>query len=98
MKKSVQYISRNYTLCSKHFGDSQFMNPAMKERGLMWKAVPTIFTVPNPPPKESTEQPLHTQREVPQEEEPPRKKSRKGKKTEGKLFAYNFSNLTTCLE
>jgi hypothetical protein len=35
-------------MCSDHFEDSQFMNCVTKEK-LRWDAVPTIFSVPNPP-------------------------------------------------
>ena len=46
-----------YTLCSKHFEDSQFMNPA-KKNSLIHTAVPTIFDVPNPPPSVTPKRPL----------------------------------------
>ena len=46
-----------YTLCSKHFEDSQFMNPA-KKNSLIHTAVPTIFDVPNPQPSVTPKRPL----------------------------------------
>ncbi|KAK7497539.1 hypothetical protein BaRGS_00011179 [Batillaria attramentaria] len=42
--------ARKYLFCSDHFEDKQFLRPTMKDR-LVWNAIPTIFDVPNPPPK-----------------------------------------------
>ena len=36
-------------MCTKHFEDSQFMNPKKKDAGLVWNAVPTLFDIPNKP-------------------------------------------------
>ena len=47
-RKNLSYLHHNYRLCSDHFEQSQFMNPASKAK-LIWNAVPTIFHVPNPP-------------------------------------------------
>ena len=44
-------------LCSNHFEDSQFMNKNTKSK-LIWNAVPTLFDVPNPPPKITPSQQL----------------------------------------
>jgi hypothetical protein len=46
------------TLCSNHFQDNQFMNPAEKNK-LIATAVPTIFTgIPNPPKLITPRRPL----------------------------------------
>ncbi len=51
-RKSTEKLNQSYRLCSVHFEDSQFMNPNEKRR-LVWSAVPTLFDVPNPPPKQT---------------------------------------------
>ena len=50
MSYSIEKLNKQYTVCANHFEDNQFMNPAMKNR-LIHNAVPTIFDIPNPPPK-----------------------------------------------
>ena len=50
MSYSTEKLNKQYTVCGNHFEDNQFMNPAMKN-GLIHNAVPTIFDIPNPPPK-----------------------------------------------
>ena len=50
MSYSTEKLNKQYTVCANHFEDNQFMNPAMKNR-LIHNAVPTIFDIPNPPPK-----------------------------------------------
>jgi len=46
--RSVDYLHANCKLCADHFEDNQFMNAVTRSK-LIWNAVPTIFTVPNPP-------------------------------------------------
>ena len=47
-KLTPEKLHKNRRLCSKHFEDSQFFNPKLKNR-LVHDAIPTIFDVPNPP-------------------------------------------------
>ena len=54
---TTEHMYNSYTLCSKHFEDSQFMNSA-KKNSLIHTAVPTIFDVPNPPPSVTPKRPL----------------------------------------
>ena len=49
-KYSTEQLYKCYTLCANHFEDSQFMNPQAK-KSLIHNALPTLFDVPNPPPK-----------------------------------------------
>ena len=44
----AEKLHQNYRLCGQHFEDSMFMNPQIKNR-LRHDAVPTLFSVPNPP-------------------------------------------------
>ena len=46
----VQLLTVTIEHTIQHFEDNQFMNPAMKNR-LIHNAVPTMFDIPNPPPK-----------------------------------------------
>jgi len=46
--KSPQQLYNNYLLCAEHFEPSQFMNSVTRS-SLIRCAVPTIFSVPNPP-------------------------------------------------
>ena len=71
----ASYLYANCCICSEHFEPSQFMDPSSKTCRLIWCAVPTIFNVPNPPPK------LTTKRALPTRTELPAKKPRKQKKT-----------------
>ena len=50
MSYSTEKLNKQYTVYANHFEDNQFKNPAMKDR-LIHNAVPTIFDIPNPPPK-----------------------------------------------
>ena len=50
MPYSTEKLNRQYTVCANHFEDNQLMNPAMKNR-LIHNDLPTIFDIPNPPPK-----------------------------------------------
>jgi THAP domain len=47
-KRQPTYLYDNCRLCSNHFEDSQFVNPATRNQ-LKSCAIPTIFDVPNPP-------------------------------------------------
>ena len=40
-------------LCAAHFEDSEFTNPSYEDR-LNWNAVPTLFDIPNPPPRKES--------------------------------------------
>ena len=46
-------------VCAEHFEHSQFMNVESKYR-LVWNAVPTKFSMPNPPPQVSSKRPPPT--------------------------------------
>ncbi len=50
LSKPVEYCQKNLRLCSKHFEDSEFLNPTDKKR-LTWKAVPRLFSIKNAPKK-----------------------------------------------
>lgn len=43
LKKTAEYLHKNCRLCDRHFQPLMFMNPAKKEDGLVWNAVPTVF-------------------------------------------------------
>ena len=47
-----------------HFEDSQFTDPHKKNRLKPLKAVPTVFDIPNPPPKFANLRPAPREREV----------------------------------
>ena len=49
-KSAEQLHTSGYLLCSEHFEPNQFNVPSERRR-LVWNAVPTLFTVPNPPPR-----------------------------------------------
>ena len=51
-----------YELCSDHFESSQFTNVEKKNR-LIPDAIPTLFNVPNPPPKITPSRPLKNRNE-----------------------------------
>ena len=60
----------NYELCSMHFEDSQFKNKQKRNR-FIETAIPTLFDVPNPPPKITPKHKLKERKpteQVPQEE------------------------------
>ena len=46
--KTTSELHEGYLLCAEHFQSSQFMN-AEKRCSLIHSAVPTIFSIPNPP-------------------------------------------------
>ena len=48
---TCEHLYKNYIVCENHFEESQFMNPNVKKKKLIHTAVPTLFDVPNPPPK-----------------------------------------------
>ena len=54
LNRSPSYLSTNCKLCAEHFESSQFTNPS-KNR-LNWNAVPTLFSVPNPPQKNNQQE------------------------------------------
>ena len=60
----------NYFFCDEHFEASEFMCPAskgtnMKRKKLMLQAVPTLFSVPNPPKQVSLKRRLPERFEMP---------------------------------
>lgn len=46
---STEELHNNYRLCAKHFEECMFMNESKKK--LVWDAIPSLFDVPNNPPK-----------------------------------------------
>ena len=62
-KYSTEQLYNGYTLCANHFEDSQFMNPQAKIK-LIHNALPTLFDVPNPPPKLALKQPPPKERNI----------------------------------
>ena len=56
MKYSTEQLYAQYTVCANHFEDSQFMNPAQKNR-LIHNAVPTLIAQHNAPPKLTPKRP-----------------------------------------
>ncbi|XP_055488319.1 THAP domain-containing protein 2-like [Leucoraja erinacea] len=57
LHRSTEYLSANCCLCSVHFELDQFSNKQTKNR-LNWNAVPTLFDVPNPPKRLSSQRRL----------------------------------------
>ncbi len=49
LEKGLQYCNKYIYFCPDHFEPSQFMND--KKNKLVWNAVPSLFAVPNPPPR-----------------------------------------------
>ncbi len=74
-KKSSKELNKNYRMCGKHFEDSQFMNPSVKNK-LVWNAVPTIFDVPNPPKLITPQRPLPSKRIMTDASDRPQKKAK----------------------
>ena len=68
-----QHLYTNYRICYKHFEDSQFMNKENRKAGFIWCALPTLFDVPNPPPK------ITPQRKMRTSSMPSSEKKRRGK-------------------
>ncbi len=48
LEKGYEYCSKYIFFCPGHFEQGQFMNENRNK--LVWNAVPTLFSVPNPPP------------------------------------------------
>ena len=48
-KYSAEQLYKNYTMCAKHFEDSQFKNT--EKKWLTAGAIPTLFDIANPPPQ-----------------------------------------------
>ena len=76
---SPETLYKNYSLCSDHFELSQFMNPQKKK--LIWNAIPTLFTVPNPPPAVTPKRSLPSKRKADHVGPKP-------KRTKGNVDAY----------
>ena len=70
MKYSTEQLYVQYTVCANHFEDSQFMNPAQKNR-LIHNAVPTLIAQHNAPPKLTPKRPPPKQRCQPIPTPPP---------------------------
>ena len=64
MKYSTEQLYAQCTVCANHFEDSQFMNPAQKNR-LIHNAVPTLSAQHNAPPKWTPKWPPPKQRYQP---------------------------------
>ena len=62
--RTPDYLYKNCVLCANHFEDSQFMHVPSKNK-LVPEAVPTLFDVPNPPPRVSLKRQLPTPRSDP---------------------------------
>ena len=75
-----QHLYTNYRICDKHFEDSQFMNRENRKAGIIWCALPTLFDVPNPPPKVTPQRKMRTSSSMPSSE----------KKRRGKFINYNL--------
>jgi hypothetical protein len=89
-KNVADLNTKGYYLCANHFEPSQFTIPAERKR-LNWNAVPTLFDVPNPPPRIEMKRPAPKERKS---GEPPQKKCRRQSDT-GMLFN---DKLLTCLK
>ena len=48
LKKDADYLRKNCHLCAAHFEPSQFMNTKARNK-LIWNALPSLFSIPNPP-------------------------------------------------
>ncbi|XP_032900886.1 52 kDa repressor of the inhibitor of the protein kinase-like [Amblyraja radiata] len=57
LHRTPEYLSANCCLCSLHFELDQFSNKQAKNR-LNWNAVPTLFDIPNPPKRLSSQRRL----------------------------------------
>ncbi|XP_032896235.1 THAP domain-containing protein 2-like [Amblyraja radiata] len=57
LHRTTEYLSANCCLCSLHFELDQFSNKQTKNR-LNWNAVPTLFDIPNPPKRLSSQRRL----------------------------------------
>ena len=86
MERADTHLGKNYTLCSDHFEDSEFLDPRKKEEGLHDKAVPTKFDFSRPPPKRSRKRSVTTQREPTPKKST--KKMRKGNNTQGAVLHH----------
>ena len=79
-------LNKNNVMCQNHFEDNQFTNVNTKRR-LVRTAVPTLFDIPNPPPRITCKRPPPKQRKAIQ---PPTKKRKTVQKRTGKiLFSIN---------
>ncbi|XP_032870218.1 52 kDa repressor of the inhibitor of the protein kinase-like [Amblyraja radiata] len=54
LHRTTEYLSANCCLCSLHFELDQFSNKRTNNR-LNWNAVPTLFDIPNPPKRLSSQ-------------------------------------------
>ena len=69
MQQSEGYLYKNCVVCAEHFEDTKFMN--IQERNkLIWCAIPTLVSVPNPPPLATVK------RKPPKTRQPPVKRRR----------------------
>jgi len=71
-KTAAELSKGGYRMCTLHFELSQLTVPQEKKR-LNWNAVPTIFDVPNPPPKITPGRPVRKERHL----KPPQKKQKR---------------------
>ncbi|XP_076469856.1 uncharacterized protein LOC143300182 isoform X2 [Babylonia areolata] len=84
LRKTADHVKRNCFLCSDHFEDRQFKNAEKKELGLNWKAVPTLFNVPNCPQQVTLKRRLPSRNKA----TPPKKARKKPKETEARNVSY----------
>ena len=59
----VYKINKNNLLCSEHFEECFFSKTAKKRLRLVNDALPTIFNIPNPPPKLMSSRPAPKERQ-----------------------------------
>ncbi|GFR93594.1 52 kDa repressor of the inhibitor of the protein kinase [Elysia marginata] len=57
LNKSPRNLYTSNFVCAVHFEDTQFTEPHKKNRLKPLKAVPTLFNIPNPPPKIANRRP-----------------------------------------
>ena len=64
MTYPTEKLNKQYSVCSNHFEDSQFMNISTKNK-LIHTAVPTLMNLPDPPPKLTPSRPIPKSQIVP---------------------------------
>ncbi|GFO07102.1 52 kda repressor of the inhibitor of the protein kinase [Plakobranchus ocellatus] len=62
--KSPRELYTSNVLCAIHFEDSEYTDPHRRNRLKPLKAVPTIFNIPNPPPKFANRRPAPRKRKI----------------------------------
>jgi hypothetical protein len=90
----ARFYNGGYYLCANHFEESQFMN-ATQRNSLIWNAVPSIFSIPNPPPAVTPSRQLPTKRCLLPDHKPARKRRRH--KLDFFFYAVQLSHLLSIL-